>query len=369
MPNRTHMTERVLIYRLGSLGDTLVALPAFHLVARAFPHADRRMLTNIPINAKAASAASILEHTGLVHGYFRYVVGMRSPRALFFLWWQLIRWRPQVLIYMGARRGIASAKRDVAFFRLCGIRRIIGAPLTEDRQAPRLIPGPSGERFFESEASRIARNLSELGEPHLEDPATWSLHLTPAEHARAAELLAPIAGRPLLAASIGTKFQPNNWEPQHWTALLARLGTLYPNHALVLTGTPGEFATTEQVAVGWRSTSPNPILNLCGQLTPRETAAVFGHAQLFLGHDSGPMHLAAAVQTPCVAIFSAMNPPGVWYPFGRRNRVLYHRVDCAECGLEVCTVQRKKCILSITVDEVLSEVASLLPPILPILVD
>jgi heptosyltransferase-3 len=348
-------TKRILIYRLGSLGDMLVALPSLHLVARAFPQAERRMLTNIPINAKAAAAASILENTGLVHGYFRYVVGTRDLRDLIKLWWQLIRWRPEVLVYMGARRGIASAKRDAAFFRLCGIRHLIGVPLTEDMQAQRL--QPTAERILESEASRLARNLAELGDSHLEDQANWSLHLTSAEHARAAEALAPIEPLPIIAASIGTKIQPKDWEPRNWQALLARLGSLYPDHALVLTGTLNEHDATEQVAAAW----PHPVLNLCGQLTPRETAAVFSRAKVFIGHDSGPMHFAASVETPCVAIFSAMNPAGVWYPHGDRNRVIYHRVDCAECGLEVCTVQKKKCILSITVDEVLCEVAALLP--------
>ncbi len=49
----TSPAKRVLIYRLGSLGDMLIALPALHLVARAFPGAERRMLTNIPVNVKA----------------------------------------------------------------------------------------------------------------------------------------------------------------------------------------------------------------------------------------------------------------------------------------------------------------------------
>src|SRR5882757_2146589 len=82
-------TKRVLIYRLGSLGDTLVALPAFHLIARAFPDAERRLLTNFPVNAKAPPAAAILENTNLIHGYFRYAAGTRSPRELLTLWWQL----------------------------------------------------------------------------------------------------------------------------------------------------------------------------------------------------------------------------------------------------------------------------------------
>ncbi len=95
-------TKRVLIYRLGSLGDTLIALPALHLVARAFPDAERRMLTNFPVNVKAPPAAAILENTNLVHGYCRYAAGTRSPRELISLWWQLLRWRPEALGYTGA---------------------------------------------------------------------------------------------------------------------------------------------------------------------------------------------------------------------------------------------------------------------------
>ena len=70
--------KRVLIYRLGSLGDTVVALPAFHLVAQAFPEAERRLLTNFPVQAKAAPAAAVLEGTGTVSGYFCYAKGSRS---------------------------------------------------------------------------------------------------------------------------------------------------------------------------------------------------------------------------------------------------------------------------------------------------
>ena len=50
--SRSRGIRRVLIYRMGSLGDTVVALPALHLVDRAFPLAERRMLTNFPVNAK-----------------------------------------------------------------------------------------------------------------------------------------------------------------------------------------------------------------------------------------------------------------------------------------------------------------------------
>ena len=89
---------------------------------------------------------------------------------------------------------------------------------------------------------------------------------------------------------------------------------------------------------------------------------MFARAKAFLGHDSGPMHLAAAVGTTCVAIFASRNIPRVWFPYGKQHRVLYHPVDCAGCQLQTCVVERKKCILSITVDEVLEQVMQILPP-------
>jgi ADP-heptose:LPS heptosyltransferase len=350
-------TKRVLIYRLGSLGDTLIALPALHLVTRAFPDSERRLLTNYPVNAKAPPAAAILENTNLIHGYFRYAIGTRSPRELFALWWQLFRWRPQVLIYMGPTRGVDSAGRDEKFFRLCGIRRLIGVPLTEDMQQNRW---DESTQALEPEAARLARNLAELGDAQLDAPASWDLHLTNAEHARAKEVLSPAAGHPILAVSVGTKVQSKDWGRDNWRALLNRLATLYPDHALVLAGASEENEASEFSADGWRQISRSPVVNLCGLLTPRESAAVFAQAQVLVGHDSGPMHLAAAVQTPCVAIFAARNKPRVWFPYGKQHRVLYHQTDCWGCGLETCITERKKCLTSITVDEVVNEVRAIL---------
>jgi heptosyltransferase III len=350
-------TKRVLIYRLGSLGDTLIALPALHLVARAFPEAERRLLTNFPVNAKAPPAAAILDGSNLVHGYFRYAVGARSPRELLTLWWQLFRWRPQVLVYMGSARGVESARRDEKFFRLCGIPRLIGIPLTVDMQQNRWEPS---EQALEPEAARIARNLAEVGAAHLESPASWDLHLTDAEHARAKDVLSTTASHPLIAVSVGTKVQSKDWGRGNWRALLNRLAALYPDHALALCGASEESEASEFAADGWRENSTGPVINLCGLLTPRESAAALAKARVFVGHDSGPMHLAATVQTSCVAIFAARNKPRVWFPYGKQHRVLYHQTDCWGCGLETCIIERKKCLTSITVDEVVTEVRAIL---------
>ena len=348
--------ERVLIYRMGSLGDTVVALPALHLVARAFPGAERRMLTNFPVNAKAPPVAAILEHTGLVEGYFRYAVGTRSVGELLRLWWQLRRWRADVLVFLGPNRGVKAARRDALFFRLCGIRRLVGVPATEAMQ--RNLVEADGQLEFE--AARLTRNIAELGEARLDDAASWDLRLTETERARGAEVIAPCGGRPVIAVSVGTKVQSKDWGRENWRALLRRMGQVYAGYALVLNGAAGESEASEFAADGWREVNGGPVVNLCGTLTPRESAAAFAHARVFVGHDSGPMHLAAAVQVPCVAVFAARNIPRVWFPYGSKHRVIYHRVDCAGCGLETCIVEGKKCLTSIGVEEVFAEVKAVL---------
>jgi ADP-heptose:LPS heptosyltransferase len=78
------------------------------------------------------------------------------------------------------------------------------------------------------------------------------------------------------------------------------------------------------------------------------------------------MHIAAAVATPCVSIFSARNAPGIWFPHsfsnGPTQQALYHRTDCSPCGLETCIEQGKKCILSIQPSEPLAVALRILEP-------
>ncbi len=361
--------RRVLIYRLGSLGDMAIAVPALRLVARAFPRAERRMLTNVPVHAKAPAAAAVLGGSGLVHGYFRYAVGTRSPWELGKLVVQLRLWRPELVVYLAAARGVAAAERDVRFFRACGVQRVIGAPLTEEMQANYFGEEPGSTaakaRLFagdlETEAARLARCLGELGDAQLERAGSWSLGLTAAERERAREAIGAEALRTSpIAVSVGTKVQAKDWGRENWRELLRRVAPLVVGRGLLLLGAPEEAEASEFAAAGWREGGGGPVVNLCGRLAPRESAAALEQACLFLGHDSGPMHLAASVGTPVVAVFAARNIPRQWFPFGAGNEIVYHRVECWGCGLETCVEQGKKCLVSIGVDEVLAAVGKVL---------
>jgi ADP-heptose:LPS heptosyltransferase len=184
----------------------------------------------------------------------------------------------------------------------------------------------------------------------------WDLHLRADEDREAEDLLRRLgSASPFFAFCIGTKADANDWTDPNWTMLLRALARDYPDFGLVALGSSDECDRTARLLAEWSG----PTLNLCGVTRgPRIAAAVLRHARLYLGHDSGPMHLAAAVNTPCVAIFSAKNPPGEWFPRGAGHRVLYHKTECFGCRLTECHLHQKKCILSITVDEVYDAVKS-----------
>ena len=340
---RESPVRKVLIYRLGSLGDTVVALPCFHLIARTFPQAERLLLTNFPVHAKAPASAAVLGESGLVHGYMHYTVGTRNAGVLLRLALQIRRFRPDLLVYLAAPRGQKAVRRDALFFRLCGVRRIVGLPVGE--LGENIYDSQTG--LWEREAARMLRALRALGDADVRDLRNWDLLLTDAETAKASELLAPIAGRPFIACGPGTKMQAKDWGREKWRELLDRLTVEFPHHALALIGAREDSSVSEYAAAGWKS----QVLNLCGALTPRESAAVIRRASLFLGPDSGPMHLAAAYGVPCAIAFAAIDRRGRFFPLGENHQLIYHQVECSACRLEICIEKKKICIESISVEE------------------
>jgi len=347
--------KKVLIYRLGSLGDTIVALPCFHLIERAFPESERVLLTNFPVHAKAPASAAVLGDSGLVHGYLRYTVGTRSPLELLGLAGKIRRFAPDIVIYLMPVREASAVKRDTWFFRLAGgVKRMIGIPAASD--LIRIQDSASGT--YQSEATRLASTVRELGDASLEKPESWDLRLTAGEREIARLALGDLAKKPLIVCGPGTKMQAKDWGRENWQALLTTLSNRYKGFGLALIGAKEDAEVSEFASSEWSG----PKVNLCGRLSPRETAGVIEYAKVFLGPDSGPMHLAACVRVPCVIPFSARGLPGVWYPAGGQHRVIYHQVNCFGCNLETCVVEGRKCLTSITVSEMAQAVAGILEP-------
>ncbi len=311
--------QRVVIYRLGSLGDTVAALPCFHLIQRAFPDAERLVLTNIPVSTKAPPLEAILKDGGLIHGSLPYPIGLRHPSALGRLATELRRQRANALIYLASGRRLATVRRDVAYFRLCGFRRIIGVPDTRDLQANRV--NATGE--VERESHRLGRTLAGLGSIDFADRSWWDLRLTAAERATGANALGRLSTQPFIAVNTGGKAAQKDWGEASWSALLRALADRFPQYGLVFVGAVEDRPRAEQLGPVWRA---GPVADLCGRIGPRASAAALAHAELFIGHDSGPLHLADAVGTSSIGLFGNYNLPKTWHPSGTKTRVI-HRMS------------------------------------------
>lgn len=275
------------------------------------------MLTNTPVESRAAPAQSVLTGSGLVDGYLTYSVGLRSVGDLRRLGHRIGEFEPDLLIYLVSRTSAAAVLRDYCFHRLWGVRRSVGFPFAKSLR--RVAPPKAADGLWEFEASLLARRLAPLGDAGIDRPENWSLGLSEAEIAEAGHLLAeaPAAAGKWLGLSIGTKQAVKDWGGENWRRVLHGLRDL--DCGLVLIGAEDEKERSDEVARDW----PGPVLNFCGRTNPRISAAIMARLTFLLCHDSGPMHLAAAVGTRCVAVFGKTRPPGQWFPCGTGHEVLY----------------------------------------------
>lgn len=308
--------ERVFIFRVGSVGDTVVALPCFHLIERAFPDAERIALMAFPaVSNWPPPLEEVLKGGGLIHGAIRYEPGIRHPVSLARLVRMLRRQHAETLVYLAPSKGVAATRRDVAFFKLCGFRRIIGAPVTKDLQLPRV--GERGE--LERESLRLGRTLASLGTIDFSDRSWWDLRMTDGERAAGEEALGPLRAQPFVAVHTGGKAQ-GDWGEANWATLLSGLAAPLAGYGLLLVGGVDDGPRARRLGARWAA---SPVVDLCGRLGLRETAAALSRAELFIGHDSGPLHLADAAGTRCVGVFGPFNRPKLWHPCGERTRIIH----------------------------------------------
>jgi ADP-heptose:LPS heptosyltransferase len=158
----------------------------------------------------------------------------------------------------------------------------------------------------------------------------WDLRLQPDELRAADTALSSLRGCNFFTISLGGKDRAKDWGDGSWSALLQLMNFRFGNIGLVFVGSRDEFERCNSVAGCWSG----PKVNLCGRLTPRESAAVMRRALFYLGHDCGPMHLAAAVGIPCVALFGSFNMPKSWHPMGATHRVIHNMQGIAEIAPE-----------------------------------
>ena len=276
--------SRILVIRGGAIGDFILTLPALKLLRDAFPDARIEILGYKHIIALAEMGGYADATRSIEYG----------PLASFFA--RDGELSPELVEYFGSFREVVSYLFDpdgifAANLKRTGVRNLItGSPKITDE---------------EHAARQLARPLERLA-LYLEDPAAI-LSLPGIEK----------VDRDLIAIHPGSGSETKNWPLQKWTDLAQQL--LRPNDSRKILLVGGEADGARLAAL--RTALPNERVELAENLPLPELARRLRNCRVFLGHDSGISHLAAAVGTPSLLLFGPTDP-AIWAPVNPQVRLL-----------------------------------------------
>lgn len=280
--------KSILVIRGGALGDFLVTLPALKLLRQRWPE------THLELMGYPRFAA-------LAHRRY-YLDAVRSvdhgPLAAFFSNRSILD--PRLMDYFGDFDLVVSYFFDPDGIFQANLRKC---------HVPHLIMGsPQVDR--EPAAAHFCAPLAEL------DLATQDyrseLKPSPEDRAAADAFLGKSAG-PFIALHAGSGSPKKNWPVERWLELAQRLQQA--GHAVLWIGGEADTAILQRIRQG-QSTAW-----IADHLPLTTLTAVLQKSTLFVGHDSGITHLAAAVQTPVIALFGP-TLPAVWAPPGDQVQVV-----------------------------------------------
>ena len=333
-PIDTAAVSRALVTKLRHHGDVLLASPVFTVLKRAIPEAEldalvyretAPMLEGHPAIAQIHLIDREWKRQGLL-------AQARAERAL--------------LASLRARRydlvvHLTEHPRGAWLVRLLKPRYSVGRHL---EHAHRLWRSSFTHYYRLPRATprhTVECNLDALRRIGLQPaPGDKRLVLRPddADAARADSLLAQhgLEARRFVHMHPGSRWLFKCWSPERYAALLDRI--VVGGARVVLTAAPDarERALVDAIVSACAGPTRARLVDLCGVLTLRELAALTHKARVFVGVDSAPMHIAAAMGTPVVALFG---PSGEveWRPWAVAHRVVTSvEHPCRPCGNDGC---------------------------------
>ena len=213
--------------------------------------------------------------------------------------------------------------------------------------------GPGGEHYLH----RYLSPLTALG-IEIVDPVPRIKPL-PGAAATAAELLAAekLSRGAFVAMHAGASFEGRCWQPERFAATADAIFQRTGLRTLVVGG-PDEVGIAERVL----SAAKSPVASIVGKASLETLAAVLSHASAFIGNESGPMHMAAAVGTPVLGLFG-LTAPKVWGPLGANGIAVQPSMPCPCINPGVCkpnTPGRVYCVQRLEVDVVVEAAFGLL---------
>ena len=133
----------------------------------------------------------------------------------------------------------------------------------------------------------------------------------------------------LVALNVGTTWQTKRWDMANFAEVIQQIDCLVPEVRIVLTGSSAEqtLATDLPAAL--------PAINLIGRTSILQLGALLERCEVCVTCDSGPMHIAAAVGTPTIALFGPTDPAR-HKPYGAGHIILEKPVECRPCYKQTC---------------------------------
>jgi lipopolysaccharide heptosyltransferase II len=348
-------TQRILLLRLERIGDLLMTLPAIEAAREAWPDAEIDLAVgswNVGLAALIPGLTRI--HTVDVPWLARDAAGATWMALLV----QARRWRamrydivinfePDIRSNILAWRTRAPTR--VGYWTGGGGKLLTGASAYSptahvSMNARRLVAHAAGlppplDRF----RTRAQRRL--IPPPDAEERVRALLHERPG----------PFIG---IHASGGR--ESKQWHPDRFAEVARALSRTY-GATIVLTGSQDDRPLVDLVRA---SLAGVPAVDLTGQLDLPELAALVGRIDLLVSSDTGPMHLAAAMATPVVALYGPADPRR-YGPDTPASRVVRVQLPCSPCGQvrlppARCRGHIPDCMTGITVDAVIAAAAELL---------
>ena len=160
----------------------------------------------------------------------------------------------------------------------------------------------------------------------------------------------------MVVVHCGAGTEAKRWPTVYFQQLVDRLANVY-RPTVILVGAAADRARAAMIA---GSTERGAVVDWTGRLTVLELAALLEWADLFIGNDSGPAHIAAAAGTTTLVLFSGTNQMEQWRPPGRHVHVVRHPVACSPCHQKSCPVAGHPCMTGLTPERVWAAVEELL---------
>ncbi len=336
----------VLVLRFSSAGDVILTTPAIEALRKAWPK------TKITYVVKKAFA-DLIRHNPNVDGVIEIDAGAKE--GVFALAKRLRETKPDaVLDLQGKLR--STALRNLV--RARGPRAVWTKRPWIDNVTVRMLRArpyraamPIADRYHRAVEALVGRELPR-GELHH--------HLGPDDVPAAKRALAAAGvdlAKPIVGMSPGANWETKRWPIERYGEIARR--SLAHGHQVVLTGTPGEAHLVEKV----REIAPGSA-SVAGQLTLGSLGGLLSLCRVFVGNDSGPMHMSRALGVPTLTFFGSTDPKQFAFD---GHGLLWAGVECAPCsfyGLRACPKGHFRCMLDLDVERAWAELSRLLdgPP-------